>query len=66
MVDGFSPQKESRRFGPARSTIWYCRGILDSLIETKIHNTASFYPQNRGPGSLRQKQGTACVLPLIR
>jgi hypothetical protein len=38
---------------------------LDCLIETKIHNTASFYPQNRGPGSLRQKQGTTCVLILI-
>ena len=33
---------------------WSCSGILDCLIETKIHNTALFYPQNRGSGSLRR------------
>ena len=28
----------------------YCRGILDSLIETEIRKDASLYPQNGGGG----------------
>ena len=37
---------------------------MDSLIKTKNHNTASFYPQNRGPVSLRKNKGLPPILYL--
>ena len=37
---------------------------MDSLIKTKNHNTASFYPQNRVPVSLRKNKGLPPILYL--